>query len=267
MDLLTLLLGAAIGLVMGVTGAGGGVLALPALLYGLHLSMQQAAPIALVAVAVAATVGTIEGLRRDVVRYRAAVVIALAGWPFAAGGIALAHRMPDLALRLLFICALCVVAWRQRRRPEPDAAAVASVAQLDPATGRFVWTRRAWAGFAAIGATTGFTSGLLGVGGGFVLVPLLSRLTALDAASLVGTSLMVTALVTGFGAAAAVAQGMPIPWPFTLWFTLALALGMLAGRLVGRRLPEHMLRLAFAWLVAGVALAMVLDVARRWFAV
>jgi uncharacterized membrane protein YfcA len=264
------LLGLAIGLVMGVTGAGGGVLAVPALVFGLGVSMQQAAPIALIGVAIAAAVGAVEGLRRGVVRHRAAAVIALAGWPFAALGIALSHRLSDLLLRGLFVLLLGVVAWRQFGRsagveaeaPPPDY----HVAMLHPETGRFVWTVRAAVGFAAIGMAMGFASGLFGVGGGFVLVPLLSHLTPLGAVALVGTSLMVTALVTSFGAVVAVLHGAVLPWPATAWFAIALVAGMLAGRQVAHRLPERSIHRAFAVLVVAVALTMAVDVARRLLA-
>ncbi len=268
MDPLTLLLGTAIGLVMGITGAGGGVLAVPTLLYGLHLSMQQAAPIALVAVAVAATLGTVEGLRRGVVRYRAAGVIAVAAWPLSAAGIALAHRLPDLALRGLFVAILAVVGWRALTRGVHDESVPhpLPLVDLDPATGRFVWTGRAWAGFGAAGAVTGFLSGLLGVGGGFVLVPMLNRFTLLSVASVVGTSLMVVALVSVFGALASVAQGVGPPWVLTLWYTAALSVGMVCGRAVERRLHESLIRRSFALLVLGVAAAMALDVAWRLLA-
>lgn len=268
---LTLLLGLAIGLVMGLTGAGGGVLAVPALVFGLGLSMAQAAPLAMVGVGLAAAVGTVEGLRRGTVRYRAALFIAVMGWPFSALGVALAHRVPELTLRIVFVLMLAFVAWRQLHQSAQAARAEAEVsdppagpvAELDPASGRFIWNRVALTSFTGIGAVTGAMSGLLGVSGGFVLVPLLSRFTRLDAPSLVGTSLMVGALVTGFGAVAAVAQGVVITWAIAGWFAAALVLGLLAARGFSRRLPPQSMRHTFVALVIGVALAMAVDVARR----
>lgn len=268
---LTLVLGLAIGLVMGLTGAGGGVLAVPALLFGLGLTMPQAAPIAMVGVALAATVGAVEGLRRGTVRYRAAMFIAVMGWPLSALGVALARRLPDLSLRIVFVLVLAFVAWRQLRQPakaaraeaEVDDAPRGAVAEIDPATGRFIWNRRAFSSFAGIGAVTGFMSGLLGVSGGFVLVPLLTRFTRLDAPSLVGTSLMVGALVTSFGALAAAMQGVAISWSVATWFAAALVAGMLAARSLSRRLPPRAMRDTFVALVIAVAVAMAIDVARR----
>jgi uncharacterized membrane protein YfcA len=268
---MTWLLGLAIGLLMGVTGAGGGVLAVPALVFGLGIAMQEAAPISMVAVSIAAWVGTVEGLLRRVVRWRAAIVIALAAAPFAALGVAIAQRVPDTALRIVFIGVLGFVAWRQiaSRAPRAEAenlAARGHVATLNPETGRFVWTRRAWAGFGAIGAAMGLFSGLLGVAGGFVLVPLLGRWTALSASMLVGTSLFVTAMVTLFGASFSVLQGGSLPWPSTGWFAASLVTGMVAGRIVVHRLPERWIKRTFLALVIGVALLLALDVARRLLA-
>ncbi len=54
---LAMALGMGVGLVMALTGAGGGVLALPLLVIGLHLSVQQAAPVGLFAVGLTAALG------------------------------------------------------------------------------------------------------------------------------------------------------------------------------------------------------------------
>ncbi|HEU4459949.1 MAG TPA: sulfite exporter TauE/SafE family protein [Methylibium sp.] len=265
---MTWLLGSIIGVLMGITGAGGGVLAVPALVFGLGFSMQQAAPVALIAVSFAACVGAIEGLLRRTVRWRAAIVIAMAAFPFTALGVALAQRLPDVALRLLFIGVLTFVAWRQivSRAPRDEAESYAPtghVALLNPDTGRFIWTRDTWVGFVFIGGVMGFCSGLLGVSGGFVLVPLLSRYTPLGASMLVGTSLLVTAFVTAFGASASVLQGATLPWPLTAWFATSLVSGMVAGRLLVHHLPERRIRQAFLLLVIGVATALSIDVLRR----
>jgi uncharacterized membrane protein YfcA len=266
MTSLTALLGVAIGLVMGVTGAGGGVLAVPALVGTLGLTMQQAAPIALVGVALAAVVGTTEALWRRVVRYRAAAVIALAGAPTSAVGVGLAQQLSDLALRTGFIGILLLVAWRQlgpRASAEAEQPAPHRLAERDRSTGRFIWTPRAAAGFAGIGAVTGFVSGLFGVAGGFVLVPLLARFTDMPERMLVGTSLMVTALVTGFGAVVAAMQGPGLSASVAGPFAAALVIGMLAGRWTATQLPDVWVRRAFAVLVLCAAAGMAVDLAFR----
>ena len=268
---MTLVIGVLIGVVMGLTGAGGGVLAVPALVFGLGLTMQQAAPIALVGVAIAASVGAIQGLRRRVVRYRAAMLIAAAGLPASALGVAAAQHTPDLVLRVLFVLILLLVAGRQfsataaaeSESPEAVPASRRLVAELNPSTGQFVWTAQAATGFVGIGLVTGFFSGLLGVAGGFVLVPMLSHWTRLDARNLVGTSLLVTAMVTAFGAVAHALSGSGLPPDLAASFAAALTLGMLVGRAASMRVADRWTHRGFAALVLAVAAALAIDIARR----
>src|SRR3546814_5533300 len=73
------LLGLVIGAVLGLTGAGGGIFAVPALVFGLGMDMRAAAPLALMAVGSAAMLGALQGLRQGLVRYKAAIVLATAG--------------------------------------------------------------------------------------------------------------------------------------------------------------------------------------------
>lgn len=61
-------LGALIGIILALTGAGGGILAVPLLVFGLGLSMVEAAPVGLLAVGLAAGVGAVLGLRQGLVR-------------------------------------------------------------------------------------------------------------------------------------------------------------------------------------------------------
>ena len=61
--LLAAMLGSLVGLVLGLTGAGGGILAVPLLVFGLNLPMNMAAPVGLIAVGLAAGIGAALGLR------------------------------------------------------------------------------------------------------------------------------------------------------------------------------------------------------------
>lgn len=100
--LISLILGSLVGAVLGMTGAGGGILAVPALVAGMGWSMQQATPVALIAVAGSAAIGTAEAWRRRLVRYRAALVMTAAGMPMTSLGVRLAHRLPQRLLMLMF---------------------------------------------------------------------------------------------------------------------------------------------------------------------
>jgi hypothetical protein len=104
---------------------------------------------------------------------------------------------------------------------------------LNPSEGRLIWTMPcAWA-LAGTGAVSGVLSGLLGVGGGFVIVPSLTRYTNLAVRSIFATSLAVIALVSIGGVTAAAWQGA-IAWNIALPF----ALGAVAALLAGVRLQQ-----------------------------
>ncbi|MEO7335967.1 MAG: sulfite exporter TauE/SafE family protein, partial [Caldimonas sp.] len=127
-----------------------------------------------------------------------------------------------------------------------------------PVTGRFVWSWRTATLLSAIGALTGFMTGLLGVGGGFVIVPMLRRFTAVSMHGIVATSLLVIALVGSGGVVASVIRGATVPVGLTLWFTGATACGMVAGRLASHRLSERFVQAGFALVVLIVGVGLLL---------
>lgn len=113
-------LGGCIGMVLALTGAGGGVLAIPLLVFGLHMPVQQAAPVGLVAVGLAAALGAALGLSQGIVRYRAAGLIGLAGMLVAPIGVAAAQRLPNRPLLAAIAGGLCSRAYLHRRAYAPQ---------------------------------------------------------------------------------------------------------------------------------------------------
>ena len=71
--------GALVGVILGLTGAGGAIIAVPLLVFGLQLPVADAAPVALFAVSLSAAIGTLRALKQGRVRYRAAGFIAFTG--------------------------------------------------------------------------------------------------------------------------------------------------------------------------------------------
>jgi uncharacterized membrane protein YfcA len=105
-------LGAFVGMMMALTGAGGGILSVPLLVFGLNLSIASAGPIGLLAIAVAGSLGAIHGLRTKLLRYRAALVMATLGIVLAPVGVYLAQRIPNQPLLIVFASILTVVSIR-----------------------------------------------------------------------------------------------------------------------------------------------------------
>jgi uncharacterized protein len=260
--LLTVLLGSVIGLVLAVTGAGAGVLAVPLLVFVLHLPLQQAAPVALAAVGMASAVGAVLGLREGIVRYRAAALIGAMGMLAAPLGVAAAHRLPTPPLLVAFAAVLALVAWRTARGARSAVPRTTPVCRLDPADGRLRWTAPCARVLAATGATSGFMSGLLGVGGGFVIVPSLLRHTDVEIRGIQATSLAVIAMVSVSGTAASMWQGS-LRSVVLVPFATAAIVTLLAVRPWVRQLPAHRLQLAFAGVCAAVS-ALVLARGLGW---
>jgi uncharacterized membrane protein YfcA len=112
-------LGLFVGLTLGLTGAGGAIIAVPLLIFALNWDVARSAPVALVAVAASAALGTVLGLRQGCVRYRAAVVMAATGAVMAPLGLFMARRLTCCAL-VVSVCArpfLCGVAHVQPHPP------------------------------------------------------------------------------------------------------------------------------------------------------
>jgi uncharacterized membrane protein YfcA len=266
-----LVLGIVVGLVLGLTGAGGSIIAVPLLMAALGWPLTQAAPIALLAVAAAATLGSYLAWRKSYVRYRAATLMAAVGVVTAQFGLRAADALPPPLLAGIFALVLAAVALRMllqaRRKPEEASVVRASVAgdgnqahgpicKLNPSTGRIVWTRVSALVIAAIGAITGFLSGLLGVGGGFVIVPSLRAVTELSMHSAVATSLMAIALTSLGTVAGALAQGRTLPLMVALPFVAGALFGMLGGHALAPRIAGPRLQQGFAVLMIVVAAGM-----------
>lgn len=255
------LLGCLIGLVLALTGAGGGILATPALVFGAGLDTLQAAPIALLAVGMSAAVGAVIGLRAGIVRYRAALLAAACGAVMTPLGSYLARLAGNRALTVVFALVLAYVALRMLRqaaRPNTttQTAALAPPCLCDALTGRLVWTAPCLRALLATGAAAGICAGMLGVGGGFVIVPAMQRATSLRLDAIIATSLAVIALVALASVATSAASGT-LDWPIALPFAGGAVAGMLSGRMIAARWKGTGQQQCFGWLALAVAVALV----------
>lgn len=255
-------LGLVVGIILALTGAGGGILAVPLLVFVAHLTVAQAGPIGLLAVGLAAALGAVLGHRVGIVRYRAALHIAVVGMVLSPVGLWLAHRINNLWLSVLFALILLYVAFktfRQAIRPQLDKNRADNRGKpciRDVNTGRLIWTARCARALALSGSVAGLLSGLLGVGGGFVMIPALQRYTDLEMKSAVATSLAVIALVSVSGVVSSTVSGV-MNWTIAIPFSVGAMVGMFGGRLISSRLAGPHLQMGFAAVAAIVAIGMI----------
>lgn len=254
-------LGVVVGIIMALTGAGGGILAVPLLVFALGLTMSQAGPIGLLAVGIAAALGALIGFTKGLVRYRAAALMAIVGMLCSPVGIWLAGYLQTDVLASLFTCVLLLVAYRtyqQSRESVPNDSTSRNdtlPCNLNVDKNRFVWTTRCAKALAALGGFAGFLSGLLGVGGGFIIVPALQRFTDLPIKSVIATSLAVIALVSVSGVFTATMSGAML-WNIAIPFCGGTFIGMLSGNYLSKYFTGPRLQQMFAAVAFIVAIAM-----------
>lgn len=255
--------GVVIGVLMGLSGAGGGILALPLLMFLAGMPAAEASLVALMAVAPAAAIGALEGLGARRVRYRGAGLMAAAGLLVSPLGVHAARVLPETALLATLAGIMLVAGMRMHAELRAMAGGRAATARvfvpcrMHPPTQRLDLTARCAASLAALGALAGFFTGMLGLGGGFLIVPALRRLSDVAVHEIIATSLMVTAIVACGALATAMFRGLLPPWTQAAPFAVGAVAGMLAGRLLARRLDAGRLQWVFITLIA-VATATVL---------
>lgn len=265
LNLIAAVSGLLIGFLMAVTGAGGAILSLPLLLFFTHLSMQQAAPIALMAVFCAAALATMIGLKQGIVRYKAASLLAITGVIFAPLGVGLAYRMPTGVLQVLFVGVLLYVAWhafehhQKQSLKEEVCQTEAAPCEINPATSRLFWTASCTKRLIITGGIAGFLSGLLGVGGGFIIVPSLRKISNLEHRMIVATALAMMTLVS-LTSILSYAGHTQIEWHIATPFVLASVIGSLLGRRLGHHISAKNANIMFGVIATIVAVTMLIKV-------
>ncbi|WP_433473042.1 sulfite exporter TauE/SafE family protein [Spirillospora sp. CA-142024] len=247
MTLTLVLLGALIvGTALGLLGAGGSVLAVPVLVYGAGQPMRVAIPTSLLVVTVSSLGALLPRLGRGQVRWPVAAVFAAGGMPAALAAAALGRDLPDRLLLPAFALIMITVAVRMLRGGDGAGGVCRAV-------GGRVDRRRCLPRALATGAAIGLLTGLLGVGGGFAVVPALTLLLGLPATEAVATSLVVITINSIAGFAGHTGAAADLSWPIVLAFTAgALITSLAAGRAAGH-LDADRARRWFAWTILVLA--------------
>ena len=249
---MTLLIGFAIGIVLGLTGAGGSVLAVPLLAVFLGLPATEATGLALGVVAASSLYGAIVRIVQKQVLWIPALLFGISGMLFAPPGRFLSTLVEPWVLKTAFAALSTLIAahmlWQSRGAKEqllPVRAATGPITQeplqcAASETGYFDLRPRCLAGLLAGGVVTGLLSGFFGVGGGFLIIPLLTQINRVPIRQAIATSLLI---IAGISTSGFVMQLLTQPTNMALlpW----LAIGGLGGMIAGHVLAKH---------IAGVAL-------------
>ena len=274
-------LGLIIGAFLGALGGGGAILTVPALVYLLGQSARDATTSSVIIVGAAALTGMIGYARSGHVRWRLGVMFGIAGTAAAYAGTALNRHVNQHYLLISFAVVMGVAATGmllRARNPKPAAAAAsasdASTVLVSEAESGTVTTRPApptvdvparssefgdgsrWMAAAKIliaGLGVGFMTGFFGVGGGFVIVPVLVLLFNLSMPVAAATSLLIIA-INSAASLLARAGTAHFHWSIIVPFTIAAMAASLGGKAIAGKLPDKMLTRIFAGMLIAIGL-------------
>lgn len=239
----TLVSGAAIGLILGLVGGGGSILAVPLLVYVVGIGSTHAAiGTAAVAVSANALASLIGHAREGRVKWRCAGVFAVAGMIGAGLGAELGKAFDGQRLLALFGILMIGIGISMLRKRRADAAPDVRLTRSS--------ARRLLPRLVPMGLATGLAAGFFGIGGGFLIVPGLIYATAMPVGYAIGTSLVVVTAL-GLTTAGSYAFSGLVDWPITGLLVAGGILGSLAGIALGRKLGarEGLLERGFAAMV------------------
>ncbi len=244
--------GAVIGVLLGLLGGGGSILAVPVLVFALGLDIDQAIPISLI----------VSVSPRLSARSRKSVPILCSGdWPPCSPlpvspatflGSALGRVLPQSVVMIGF-AAVMIVAGARMLADRGDTGTACSVGDSG-----INWRRCAPRAIPA-GFAVGVLTGLFGVGGGFLIIPALVLMLGIDMQIAIGTSLLIIVANSAAGLISHLGSGVTIDPAITISFTgAAIVASLVAGRF-GNRVDTGKLQHWFAYLVFAVAAYILFD--------
>jgi uncharacterized protein len=236
---LALLLAFPVGLSLGLLGGGGSILTVPVLVYAAGLDPKVAIPASLVSVGTTSLVAALAHARREAVAWGSALAFGGAGLVGAFLGARVGRTFSGRTLLVLFSLLMVVAGVLMLRGRRADGGTHEPHPLL----------------VAPIGAGVGFMTGLLGVGGGFLIVPALVLAAGLAMPLAVGTSLVVIAINSAAGFAGHLGE-QNVSYGYAAAFTGVCVVGALAGERLGRNVPAARLRKWFGAFVIVVGLAL-----------
>ena len=253
--LLGLLSGGLVGLLLGATGGGGSLVAIPLLVYVVGVPVQNATAMSLIVVGYSALFGAWQESRQQRVHLRSAALFSLTGMIGAWVGAQGHQLVPEALVLFLFGNLLLFISvWTFWKNYEGE--------QNDIPTGcAKEFSGRCALKALAFGWGVGLLTGFFGVGGGFLIVPALMFLMGFPIRLAIGTSLLIIALIS-IGGVIGHLKVAHLDVVLTGLVLLGSLLGLLFGAQVTRSIPTHHLRRGVAILIG--VIGMLLVTANGW---
>ena len=259
-SIVLVLVGAGIGVLSGLLGVGGGTIMVPALRLGYGLDAYMATATSLFAIIPISLAGAITHVRARTCIPKLGIVLGIGGALTSSLGVYAGSISPAW---LIMVAAAIIIAYsaftmlrKALRMGRDDKAPSPRHASDVPC--EFAFTRKHVALAIVIGLAAGFASGYVGVGGGFIMVPLMTSLLGIPMKHSSGTSLIAIIILAIPGV---VQQGLlgHIDYLAGIMLCIGAIPGAVLGAWLVPRVPERTLRFIFAGLLAVAALVLVIN--------
>ena len=244
-----------IGLIMGVLGGGGSILAVPILAYIFHLDEKMATAYSLFIVGSTGLIGGIKQAKNKMVDWKAAlnfglpavlgitltrafVIPALPEILFEIGDFEFTRRMGMFGL---FAALMVLAAFSMLSDKKDKNKPVKNRAKFHPL-------------MLSEGFFIGALTGLVGAGGGFLIVPALMVIAQLDMKKASATSLVIIALNSLTGFFLGDSTKIDIDWTFLGIFVGIAMVGIIIGTMLNKHLPVKLLKKIFAYFIIVMAI-------------
>lgn len=283
-SIVLVLVGIGIGVLSGLLGIGGGTIMVPVLRLGYGLNAFMATATSLFAIIPISLAGAITHIRARSCFPKLGLLLGIAGAVTSSAGVYLGSISPSWLIMLAAAIIIVYSAFTMLRKAlrmgkgGTDPSVAGGQKGTDPATPTgnkgtdphgaheakqtppcaFAFTRKNVALAVVIGLIAGFASGYVGVGGGFIMVPLMTAWLGIPMKRTSGTSLIAIIILAIPGVIQQAFLGH-----IDYLAGIMLCVGAIPGAVLGARLvprvPERTLRFIFAGLLAVAAVMLVIN--------
>ena len=252
-ELETFIASLGIGLSLGLIGAGGSILTIPVFVYILKKDPVSSSVYSMFVVGISSMAGSIQSIFNKLVDFKAVVTFGIPSvlgvfiarktiFPvipdelFSVGSFTLSKSM----LLMLCLSSLMFLAARRMLKPAEKRDAI----ELRDAQVTLALLLR--------GLVVGMVTGLLGIGGGFLIVPALYLLVNLPVKKAIGTALLIIAINSLFGFLNSYTS-MEIDWLLLIKFSMGAVVGIIIGTKPSRKIPGNYLKKTFGWVILSMS--------------
>ncbi len=232
---------ALIGLTLGMLGGGGAILTVPAFVYVIGFTAKPAIAMTLPVIGITSLVGALAHLKAGNIDLKAVAYFGAVTMVGAFIGGKVSIFVPGTVQLVMLGCvmvAAAVMMYRSGKMSSPVDSERAPTYKL-----------------IAVGLLVGLLTGIIGIGGGFMIVPSLVLLAKIDMRKAVGTSLLIIAFTTTAGYLGT-SSTVDVPWRFLIFFTAVAVCGTLIGARLSRHVSVQTLKKGFALLILLIGLSM-----------